>query len=360
MRTLRLVHAWAGLALCLILAILGLSGALLVFKADYLRATLPGAAASFNADPKQLGAALETIEARYQSEGLTYVVLGSSEMALHQVGLGEGAGAYVDQAGAEIARWSKNARVEEWLFDLHHYLLAGKTGMLIAGLAGLCAVVMIISGLTLWLPTARAFGWRLWPRTLKRRDLLAHHRDLGVMLSAPLLIFVITGAALVFPEQSRAVLNAVTLTPPPAAQQKREASAGDIDWGHALSTAMRRYPGAQPRIVSWPKARDAPATIRLRRVSEWHPNGRTAVQINPATGAIIGTVNAQALPTGTRAFNAVYPLHAAKIGGRLYDALATIAGVGLALLSLLGGFSYGRQLVAANVDLKARPARAGR
>jgi uncharacterized iron-regulated membrane protein len=360
MRTLRLAHAWAGLALCLLLAVLGLSGALLVFKADFLRATLPGASAPFSTDAARLGAALETIEGRYRGEGLTYVVLGSPQMALHQVGLGKGGGAYVDQTGAEVARWTKNARIEEWLFDLHHYLLAGETGMIIAGLAGLCAVVMILSGLILWLPAAPSFGWRLWPQSWKRRDLLAHHRDLGVVLSAPLMIFVLTGAALVFPDQSRAILNVVTFSLPPPALQKPKVNTGDIDWRSTLTPAMRQFPDAEPRIVSWPKTPNAPVAIRVRQGAEWHPNGRTIVHINPETGAIIGVVNAQSLPGGARAFNAVYPLHAAKIGGHLYDALAVLAGCGLGLLSLLAGLSYWRKLFAANAhDRQAEPGQTG-
>jgi uncharacterized iron-regulated membrane protein len=50
------------------------------------------------------------------------------------------------------------------------------------------------------------------------------------------------------------------------------------------------------------------------------------------------------LPLGARAFNAVYPLHAAKVGGRLYDVLAAFTGFSLAMLGVLGAFSYLRTI----------------
>ena len=49
MPTLRLLHRWAGGLIGLFLAVLGLSGALLVHKDAYLRAVLPHAA-----DPRGL------------------------------------------------------------------------------------------------------------------------------------------------------------------------------------------------------------------------------------------------------------------------------------------------------------------
>jgi uncharacterized iron-regulated membrane protein len=344
MRWLRLAHAWAGVGLCLVLAVLGLSGALLVFKADYLRATLAGAAAPHSADIATLAATLQTIEARYTDAGLRFVVLSSPEIALHQVGLADDASAFVDQVGAEVARWDRNGRFEAWLFDLHHHLLANEAGEIVAGFAGLCAALMIISGLFLWWPAARSFAWRLWPRSLKRRDLLAHHRDLGVLLSAPLLVFALTGAAMIFPDQARVVLSAATGSAAAPSSPRQEAGIGAVAWPAALASVAQAFPDAEIRLVIWPKAPGEPITIRLRQPQEWHPNGRTVVQIDPSASAIVHTVDAQGLPLGARAFNAVYPLHAVKVGGRLYDVLAAFTGFSLATLGVLGAFSYLRTI----------------
>ena len=59
----------------------------------------------------------------------------------------------------------------------------------------------------------------------------------------------------------------------------------------------------------------ATAQCRLRQPGEWHPNGRTTATIGPATigpatSQVVATSDAHALPTGIRAYNAFYPLHA--------------------------------------------------
>lgn len=339
---LRQVHAWSGVALCLVLAVLGLSGALLVFKQDYVRLVVPEARTTHDASAMAMGRALEAIEARYGAEGLRYVTLAQEGLAVHQVGFADGGGAYVDQAGGEIARWPRNGRAEEWLFDLHHHLLGGDTGEIIAGLAGLFAALMVVSGLIIWAPAARSFAWRVWPSSAARRDLLGQHRDLGVLLALPIIGVSLTGAAMVFPDQGRWLMNVLTVsrpTPPPAPV----AQAGDVDWVAAVQGAASAFPGAAPRMAVWPNGPDKPAALRLRRPTEWHPNGRTSVSINPATGAVIGAVDAERLTPGERAFNAVYPLHAAKVGGRVWDVMAALTGIGLAVLSVVGAFAFLRR-----------------
>ncbi|OYW88723.1 MAG: hypothetical protein B7Z22_01785 [Hyphomonas sp. 32-62-5] len=77
---LRTAHAWAGAVLSLLIAVLGLSGSLLVFKKDYLRAVFPEARAPVSLAPSDLGPVLNGIEATYGPEGLLYVSLGDANI----------------------------------------------------------------------------------------------------------------------------------------------------------------------------------------------------------------------------------------------------------------------------------------
>ena len=47
-----------------------------------------------------------------------------------------------------------------------------------------------------------------------------------------------------------------------------------------------------------------------------------------------------ALPLAARAFNLVYPIHASTVGGLLYKALMTAAGLALTLLGTLAVYSF--------------------
>ena len=339
MRLLRTAHAWAGAVLCILLAVLALSGTLLVLKADYLRLTFPEARQPLDLSPQRLGATISVIETQLAGEGISYVSVADQNASLHKVVFKDGGGAYVSQDGAVVDRWTKNGRVEEWLFDLHHYLLAGNTGKLIAGVAAVAAVLLIISGLVIVWPALRVFAWRGWPQSGKRQHLLANHRDLGVIFAAPLLVLTVTGASLVFSEQARALM-AFLPTDNGQFVAVGEAQDGDVNWPRVFEVAKTQFPDAVPRIVSWPRADRKSASLRVRREAEWHQNGRTYLYFNPATDALVGAQDALKLDTRERVFNTFYPLHSAGVGGRLYDLVSFASGLVLAALGCIGCWTF--------------------
>ncbi len=343
LRLLRSLHAWAGAFLSLLLVVLGLSGTLLVFKKDYVRLVIPEARQSVSLAPENVATALNAIEGQFGREDLRYVLLAEPGFALHKVMLHGGGAAYTDQSGSVVAQWQKNGRFEEWLFDLHHYLLAGTTGKTIAGLAGLAAVLMIITGLIITMPLLRRFAWRIWPRTAARRDLLEQHRDLGIIFAIPLALFTLTGAAIVFSAQAKSILAAVTFSQPKPFERPI-AEGGAIDWLPALTNAQAQFPSASMRIVSWPRSGNAPLSIRMRQPMEWHQNGRTYVFIDPATSRALAAKDAQRLSLGERAFHAIYPLHSAGIGGRWYDFATALSGLVLAILGCGGLWTFSIRL----------------
>ncbi len=340
MRVLRTAHAWAGAVLSLIIAVLGLSGALLVFKDDYLRLTIPEAREAASLTAQDLGAALERIEATYSDDGLRYVSVAENGFGLHKAVFHDGGGAYVDGNGETVARWAKNGRAEDWLFDLHHHLLAGHTGELVAGAAGIAALVLAATGLIIVWPSLKSFAWRLWPRSSARRDLVAQHRDLGIIFALPILVLSFTGVAMVYSGPVKSMLYAATASGPSPAVERPEAGEGDIDWAAALSAAYAAYPDAAPRIASWPAKPGAAVSLRLRQPMEWHQNGRTYVLIDPATSGLMTMSDAQALSRGDRAFNALYPIHSSGVGGFLYKLASFLTGIALMALGVVGSWSF--------------------
>lgn len=340
MRLLRTAHAWAGAVLCTLIAVLGVSGALLVLKEDYLRLTVPQARAGVSLTPEELGPVLNTIASQVEGEGLRYISIGASDFGLHKAVFTDGGGAYFDADGALVTRWVKNGRLEEWLFDLHHYLLAGNTGKLVAGVAGIAAFLLAITGLFIAWPSLRRFEWRLAPKSGARRDLVAYHRDIGVMFAAPVILIAFTGVAMIYSGPVKSMLHAMTLSSPSPATERPVARDGEIDWTRALVAAEDLYPGAAPRIASFPAKPGAPASVRLRQATEWHQNGRTYVLTDPASGEVLSVSNGNRLSRGDRVFNALYPLHSSGVGGRLYDVVSFLTGMVLAILGGVGAWTF--------------------
>ncbi|ABI76754.1 PepSY-associated TM helix domain protein [Hyphomonas neptunium ATCC 15444] len=343
MLLLRTAHAWAGAVLSFLIAVLGLSGALLVFRKDYLRLVFPQAREGVSLAPETLGPVIGRIDAEHTSQGLQYISLAGPDFGLHKAVFKDGGGAYLDAQGNTLARWAKNGRPEDWLFDLHHYLLAGDTGKLIAGVAGGAAILLCLTGLIIVWPSLRMFAWRVWPKTAMRRDLLAQHRDLGVIFALPILLIVFTGFSMVYSGPVRATLNVLTASRPAPPPERPLAGAGTTDWTQVLTVAAERFPGAIPRLASPPRSEGAPASLRLRQPAEWHQNGRTYVFMDPATNLPTGTSDGMSATRADRIFNALYPLHSAGIGGRLYDLLSLFTGLALTILGLAGTWTFLRK-----------------
>ena len=195
MKTLRLLHRWTGGFVGLVLALLGLSGALLVHKEAFLRATVPHAADAQRQDTATLAAATTRIFAA--EDRPRSIVLATDRLGLHKLSYKSERGAYADQDGNIVQSWTSNwARPEVWLFDFHHHLFNGDAGEIVGGVVGLIGLGFVVTGLILWWPTRRMFRFRLWPKAAKRAAIVHHHRDLGAWVAPLLILSLTTGAAM--------------------------------------------------------------------------------------------------------------------------------------------------------------------
>lgn len=335
MAWLRRLHAWIGLALCLLLALIALTGASLAFRPQIRDIGRPTPAAPAAAELPRIVA---MAQARFGPDGFNAITFASPQAAWSEVRLKDGRHAWIDHHTWTVQPYSRLDAGLEWLFDLHHQLLSGDAGERFIGIVGALGALMAISGLIIWWPARRSFGFALVPRRPGRAGWLSAHRDLAVMVAPLVLLSMLTGAALALPEVSRPLLNA----PAPKAPKGAMIGKGPTDWPAAIAAAQARFPKATVRMVV---ASGKAPSIRLRQPGEWHVNGRTIVYLDPPKGRIIGVYDAQAQEAGARTFNVFWPLHAGRVGGVAWQTTILLSGLGLAALSLYGGEAYRRRLM---------------
>jgi uncharacterized iron-regulated membrane protein len=341
---LDLVHRWTGGVLGLVLAILGLTGAILVHEESWLSLTLPHAADVRVADP---GAIADTTAKLMAAQPKTQsIIYADDRFGLHQLRLPKGAGAYADQSGQVVTQWSSQwSRPELWIFDLHHHLFTGDTGETVIGIAGLAAILFVVTGSILWWRTRKTFKFRLWPKRMSRPMIVMQHRDLGIVVAPLLLLSAVTGTMMVFKPFASLITMAFSSPAADAAAMKPPKGkngplAAHPDWRGIVLEAHARFPDGQIRILSLPRKPGDPISVRMRRAGEWLPNGRSNIWFDPADGHMIGSIDALALPKGAQIFNGAYPVHAAKVGGLLYRLLLTCSGLAMMLLGSLAVWSF--------------------
>lgn len=338
MKLLSLLHRWTGGLVGLVLAVIGLSGTVLLWEDSWI--LLDGANDAPASSPAKLAKAIEV--AVETAPGLSRITFASEEIGLHQAIYLDGSGAYIAQDGTVMDRWSGIwERPELWLFDLHHYLLMGEAGKTITGVLGLLLLAFTITGAILWWRTRRTFRFRLWPTRYTASAIVRHHRDLGVVASPLLLIAAATGTMMVFPAISSVLLSPIAPADAEPELPNDLASVSEsTDWAAVVTNAQSVYPSSAVRRLMMPAAPGQPIAIRFRQDFEWTPNGRSYAWVAPGTGTIVAKDNPAIADAASAVVEKFYPIHAAKVGGLLWRIPMTIAGLALVLLGLFASWSF--------------------
>ncbi|HXG80573.1 MAG TPA: PepSY-associated TM helix domain-containing protein [Sphingomicrobium sp.] len=334
MKLLSFLHRWAGGFLGLLLAVLGLSGTILLWEGEWI--SLPGAGDPVAENVQTLGRIAE----REAAAGAIRITFASEELGLHHVAREGGAGAYVNQAGATVASWQRQwQRPELWLFDLHHHLFAGEAGETITGIAGIAGLIFTITGIILWWRSRRAFKWQLWPKKFRPGPIVSHHRDIGILVAPLLLVSFLTGAGMLFPATTRVVLSPFGSLESRSKPPEVEPIPGPAPVAAMLAEAKARFPHAELRRLTLPAKPGQPWSVRLRQPFEWTSNGRTTLFFDgsgkllkvddPAGGSAADSINEK-----------LYPVHSAKAGGLGWKLAMTLSGLGLTLLGALATWSF--------------------
>lgn len=337
MKLLDTLHRWTGGLIGLVLALLGMSGTILLWEHQWIG--LPGTGDPLRGDLATVIATTEKLMAMPGAQGIIYA---DERFGLHQLRFGKEAGAYASQSGEVVSRWASQwERPELWIFDFHHHLFTGDTGEWVIGIAGLCGLFFIVTGAILWWRTRRTFQFRLWPKRMSRPSIVWHHRDLGIVAAPLLLVSVVTGTMMIFQPFAALIVapfgpvaeTAKALNPP---KYKGGPLADKPDYTAMLTEGRRRFPDAEFRILSLPRKPGDPISLRMKQPAEWLPNGRTTIIFDARTGKVLAARDALAMPAGAQAFNMAFPIHASKVGGWGWRIAMTISGVSM---TMLGSFA---------------------
>lgn len=327
MRLLSLLHRWAGGLIGLLLALIGLSGAVLVWEGQWIG--LPGASDALDEQPERIARLVD----QAADSGMSRITFAGDEIGLHQLVNRDGSGAYVDQSGAIVGSWANEwGRPELWLFDFHHHLFAGATGETITGIAGFAGVLFVVSGIILWWRGRARFRPTLLPRRFQPGPIVKHHRDLGLLVSPLLLLSMTTGVLMLFAPVRDALIGREErpeqlLTGPAA-----------VTPGQAVLRAKALFPNARLRRISLPGRPHGDIIVRLRQPFEWTPQGRTQVSFAP--GGAIKVQDAAQAGRAASVTEKLYPIHSAKTGGWLFKLVISLSGLSLFVLGSFAVYAF--------------------
>jgi len=342
---LRLFHRWLGLLLSLIVVAIAFSGGILIFHDAALRFSLPELTNPITSEQEHAYPTILTeLEHRLPDASIRQIRFPMEDKNVFQVWLSDDSEAFVDPLSGEvITRWTWDESLMDILFEFHVHLFAGEVGEQINGIVGILVLSFVFSGFILWWPRRKKWGARtLMPQHASSFHFMRSHSVLAVIFSASILLIVATGITMVF---NRPIVTAITSLLDSQPPTLPSATVTYVDqpiqsWTTILRTVRKTLREGQLISVQLPRKDNAVMTFRKRMPEEWHPNGRSFVLVNPYTGNVIQTIDAQQQEFGMRVTQKFYPLHASKIGGIPYTLVALSTSGALIIIGLFGIMSY--------------------
>jgi uncharacterized iron-regulated membrane protein len=343
-RLCRSIHAWGGAALALLILLISLTGTLLVWKQEYLKWDLPQSRTGFVPSPEALAAIATAAEAQFERNAIVQIDFATENFALSKVLLSDRSFAFLDAQGRLVGQWAMNARFEDWLYDLHHRLLLGTMGLVIAGLSGLLMALLVVVGVIAYWPMRRGWGRGFWPRHGARPDLLASHRNIGIVEALPLLFSLLTGVTLAFPEQTQQWLIEPLRGADYGAQfnQHLDAVSGPdaAQWLPAMRRATTTFPGAVIRSAQAPGQLSPYRIIGLQQSGEIDPQGLSKVYIDSSGGYMDVRMDSRTYRLSERVLMASQALHTVRFRAVWFQLLLTASGILIMYLCVIGLVSF--------------------
>lgn len=338
------IHRWIGLGFGLLLILQGLTGVAITFRAELNRtlhadALLVSPAGTMVPVQKLLdeargahpGFKVSRIEYPASTDQAFMFRMEPKDDGHHHILAVDPYRGTITRDG-ELSEWPV-----EWLFELHHELLAGETGATLVGIAGIALLFLALTGPFLWWPGARRI-WRSFVISFQggtyraTRDL---HRVVGIAFALLLALSAFTGIVMVWKAPLQPVINMVLPTiAKPSVKVKERADVALLPLDQVVAVAQARYGGAQVRNVRFPGGSGRVVNVFLEADDYPRPRASNQIWLDGYTARPLGTYEAATNPPGNGFIDWMLPIHSGEFLGQpgrwlfLFEALA-LAGFGI-------------------------------
>lgn len=348
-KIVRQIHLWVGLVSGVIISVVGLSGAIYLFQPEahsimYEEYLIP----SGEGEPMTAKELTQSVEDRFEEKSVQSIQWPNRERKTFMYKFFEDPNwHYFDQYTGNYLGSPPASHFYNVIYDIHTTLTVGTVGRYITGTASLLlALVLISSGLFLWLPRRlsrlkKSFSIKWSGKGLRvNYDL---HNVLGFYFAIPMFLIAITGAYMTFPSEIENVVNTITFSKDKT--EKRKVASTPIPKKNpltvyeALDIMDQLYPTFYKRNLWMPS--DSTGTINLAymNINQIQPGPliRSFVKVDQYSGEILDLDRPNAKPMGTQFLNNYkYPIHFGEIGGLATRILAFFASLMPLFLTVTG------------------------
>lgn len=341
---LRNIHLYFALVSGLVIAVVCLTGALLVFEKETYFLIYPERYFVEKQNKKlSLDSLTELVKIQVPEAKISSVRIYSDQERTVEISFSKGKErggqiAFMNPyTGKLIAAGANRTEFFQTVFGLHRWLLADDTGKLIVGISTILFLFILITGIILWWPrNKQALKSRLlfvWNKGWKRinHDL---HISLGFYTAIFLFIFAFTGLAWSFKWFNDGIYwitgteNTQMQTPVSRSQGKKT----ETQFQKIFNSVSLISPNADYYSINKPREKDGVFSVTVLPENAPHERASDQYFYDPMTFENIGQLLYSDRNLGQRVRSIFFPFHVGSIGG--------IVGRIIAFISCLAGFTF--------------------
>jgi len=334
-RAFLIAHRWLALVVAVFLAVVAVSGGLLVFEGPVSRARQPHVVPAGSRLP------LDTLvqRARVKAGGgdVEAMVLGDSPDVAWDVGFSETDVLVNPYTGAILTSPPGPDPLVAFMRKvhlLHTRLLGGRVGNAIVIAVTFVALFLVLSGIIIWW---RDKIWRVnragsWKRT--NFDL---HHSLGIFSAVVLLIITSTGLWVHYGtvDEWMRKLNSSPTRPIPS-QPAAAPGTPLLSLDSIADAARAAVPGASIMNIQLPPGPKRPAMVQLKYPEDHTPAGRSRVFVDKYRGTVLLAMSTRTAQAGQHMIDIKRSLHTGDIYGLPTQVLWMLAALVLATQAVTG------------------------
>ena len=350
------VHRWLGISLGVWFALVGLSGAILVFE-DPIDAWLNPHLLNTGSHGAHLSAQaiVERAESVYPLglvEKIRFPIAGGQVYRLtmrtrpRRVGAERIEAMFDPVNGAFLgARSLESLGVTapdflRTLYEFHRNVLLGNAGSNIVGIAGALLLTSAITGFVLAAPRTRSALRRIvWinPRTSATRVAYDFHRSTGIVFAITLLLATLTGATLVYVNYVRDLVSVFSKVAPfPTVPWEKQNAREPLQLDRVIADVRQRFPEHTLLELHGSPRQMAGHLYYLKRPGDVHRLGDTIAWINPLTGEMMIERSPRTRTAGEGFMHWLFPLHSGTAFGTVGQIAMCATGIVPMLLVFTG------------------------
>lgn len=343
------LHRYIGLAVGIILVIIGLTGSLLVFQKELdsilvkqkfeqvipqaqtvsLEEVTNNVAQAYANQPDWKLAQFVL----YYDRDIYRVRLNNSEDQQLEVFVNAYTGKIL---GDRLRNQSFFGRVHE----LHYALLTAPVGTIIVGIAALLMLILSITGSILWSGWRNLLaGFKIKLNASTKRKNYDIHQVVGIIALIGLTFTGFTGFIWNFYEQTEPAIYALTSTPKPPEVKSIVTGKESLAISEIIEKAIATIPEAKPSSISIPTKPDEVFTVYLKQPqdAQYFAN---KVDIDRYSGKVLHVINSKTAKFGDRLLNVFAPMHYGTFGGLPTRILYIFVGLSPTILFMTGLVMY--------------------